>query len=150
MIMIFEGPDGGGKSTFAQTMAKHTKYKLYCRSNPRSESENLAMLEDYFRICDNERNFLMDRAWYSNLVYGPIMENQAVYTFEQMYALEKLLINKGAVIFYCTGDPGKMWDRAKARGEDYITNDIFVDICDAYDKLFLQMPHFIPVVPYVV
>jgi deoxyadenosine/deoxycytidine kinase len=78
------------------------------------------------------------------------MRGAATITYPQMYELERMAANKGAMIIYCTDSKTALWTRATRRGEEYMTSrDQFNKVCDMYDELF-KMPHLIPVVRYTI
>ena len=148
MIIIIEGPDGAGKTMLAQQINKQSRYPLVHRSKPETPEEKTKMMEEYLQAVKGNRNIIMDRCWYSEMVYGSVMRDQAYITFPQMYELERQLSHNGAIIIYCTGPKNVLWDRCKRRGEKYITaKEDFDAICDAYDALFAS-PHHIPVLRY--
>lgn len=148
MIIILEGPDGGGKSTLAAQLSRQTKYPIARYSYPKTAEEKEQMMQMYVQAIKEAKNVIFDRSWYSELVYGPVMRNGHVLSYPQMYALEEMLAKKGAVLIYCTASPEVLWRRCMARGEDYVTDqETFIGICKAYDEL-MSVPHHIPVVKY--
>ena len=148
MILIIEGPDGSGKTTLANKLSEQTGWPVIHRVQPKTDADKQQMLAEYIRIIKNGKNAILDRGWYSEMAYGPIMRDASVISYPQMYELERLLAKKGALIIYCTDSPEILWQRATRRGEDYITNyETFVAICEAFDEI-MEVPHIIPVVRY--
>jgi thymidylate kinase len=151
MIYILEGPDGSGKTTYANSLSKMTKYKVKHFSYPVNDAANdTAMFNEYADILKHSNNIIIDRCWYSEMCYGPALRGITQITYPQMYELESIAASKGALIVYCTDSKANLWSRATARGEEYITDkEVFSTICDAYEELF-RIPHIIPVVRYKV
>lgn len=148
MIIILEGPDGSGKSTLAEKLAKQTGYILMHRTKPNSDEEKKNMMAEYLQVIKSGKNVIFDRCWYSEMVYGPIMRDETVITYPDMFELERLLCRRGAILIYCTDKPDVLWERCKARGEDYITDILtHTKICEGYEEL-MGVPHLIPVVRY--
>ena len=148
MIIILEGPDGSGKTTLAQQLSRQTGYAIEHRSKPETPEEKARMIGEYLQLAKSSRNVILDRCWYSEMVYGKVMRDQAYIDYPQMYELERMLAKGGAIIIYCTGPKAALWMRATRRGEDYITSrDNFNSICEEYDKL-MGVPHYVPVVRY--
>jgi len=146
MIYILEGPDGAGKSVLANQLQQQTGFEVIHRVQPKSQEDKAKMYETYLHI---PKNTILDRSWYSEMVYGPVMRDDHIISFYQMYDLERLYSSIGAVIIYCTGKPDKLWQRCLKRGEEYIlAKDTFIDICKGYDKLF-NVPHLLPVIKNV-
>lgn len=149
MIIILEGPDGSGKSTLASKLQAQTGYMLLHRSQPKSEEEKVKMMDEYLHVIKSGKNCIFDRAWYSEMVYGPVMRDASVIDYPQMYALEKALAKCGAIVVYCTAPTNVLWKRCTTRGEDYIVDaNTFKQICDGYQSLMYEVPHLVPVVTY--
>lgn len=149
MLIILEGPDGAGKSMLAEKLSQQTGYKIVHRSNPKTEEEKAQMMGMYLQDCINCKGLILDRCWYSELVYGPVMRDKSVMTYSQMYELEAKASKGGAIIIYCTGSKTTLWKRCNRRGEHYIKDRATFDkICEGYDDLLLKCPHHIPVVKY--
>lgn len=150
MIYILEGPDGGGKTTLAEKLSAMTRIKIAHFSYPRDEEEKARMLIMYQDLLKSASNTIIDRCWYSDMAYGPVMRGAATITYPQMYELERMAANKGAMIIYCTDSKTALWTRATHRGEEYMTSrEQFNQVCDNYEELF-RMPHLIPVVRYTI
>lgn len=151
MILILEGPDGSGKTTLATRLHATTGYPMYHRSKPENEEDKANMMEQLKADLKKYKNVIVDRCWYSEIVYGNVMRDGSVIDYPEMYDLERLALSKGALLIYCTGDPAAMYKRATARGEDYITSFAdYMQICRSYDRLMFDMPHLLPVVRYTV
>lgn len=151
MILILEGPDGSGKTTLATRLHATTGYPIYHRSKPENDEDKANMMEQLKADFKKYKNVIVDRCWYSEIVYGNVMRDGSVIDYPEMYDLERLALSKGALLIYCTGDPAAMYKRATARGEDYITSFAdYMQICRSYDRLMFDMPHLLPVVRYTV
>jgi len=145
MIIIIEGPDGGGKTTLANKIHQQSNYPIIHRSKPENQDEKDMMAEMYIETIKRYKNAIFDRCWYSELAYGPVMRDTSVISIHQMYAFEKRLTKVGALLIYCTGSKRELWARCKRRGEDYIVDkDKFNQIYDKFEEI-MSMPHFIPV-----
>lgn len=149
MLYFLEGPDGGGKTTLAYKLSEMFRTKMVHFGAPKSDEEKLAMFSTYTELIRHNNNLVVDRCWYSDMCYGPVMRGEATITPIQMYQLERAAALKGAMIIYCTGTKTELWRRATRRGEDYVTTrENFDSICDAYETMFNVLPHLIPVVRY--
>lgn len=148
MIIIIEGPDGSGKTTLANKIKDQTGYMLLHRSH-KTDTEATSLFDEYAQVIRAGKNCIMDRGWYSELVYGPVMRDKSIITYPQMYELERLLAKNGALIIYCTAPEQTLWKRCLKRGEDYVTSkDAFHAICNGFDELMYKVPHIIPVLTY--
>ena len=149
MIIIIEGPDGSGKTTLAQKLSKQTGYPVVHRSQPKNDEEKQRMFREYMVAIEAGKNVIFDRCWYSEMAYGPVMRDDSVISYPEMYLLEEKLAKHGALIIYCPDKPKTLWQRATKRGEDYITDfGTFERICTNFDIIMQCVPHHIPVVKY--
>lgn len=149
MIIIIEGPDGSGKSTLANKLRDQTGYMLLHRVQPKTEEDKKRMMDEYIEVIKANKNCIMDRSWYSEMVYGPIMRDTSVISYAEMYKLERMLAKRGAIVVHCTAPTSVLWKRCLARGEDYImSSDTLDDIASGFNTLMHEVPHFIPVVKY--
>ena len=149
MILIIEGPDGAGKTTLANKLREQTGFMLLHRSQPKTEEDKQRMMDEYLQVIKSNKNCIMDRSWYSEMVYGPVMRDASVITYPQMYELERRLAKVGSLIIYCTAPENTLWSRCMNRGEDYITKrEVLHEICKGYDTIMYDVPHIIPVVTY--
>ena len=149
MILIIEGIDGAGKTMLANRLQEQTGYTLLHRSQPKTEEDKRRMMDEYLQVLKTGKNCIMDRAWYSEMVYGPVMRDASVINYPQMYELEKQLAKAGGLIIYCTGPLNTLWKRCISRGEDYVVDtNAYRDIYNGYETLMLEVPHLVPVVKY--
>ena len=148
MIFIIDGADGSGKTTLAKRLSDITGYKYFHFSYPKTIEEKLNMVQNYREFIKNNPNAILDRSWYSEMVYGPVMRGPSYVSHRDMQDLELLLAKYGGLIIYCTDKPEVLWKRATERGEDYVTDYTkFVAICEKFDEV-LGVQHLVPVVKY--
>lgn len=156
MIIVVEGPDGSGKSTLVSQLARQTGYKVIHRVAPETQQDVDLMYLSYWEEMHRAQNLIYDRAWYSDMVYGPIYRGKATITYNDMYRFEERMAKVGGMIIHCTDNNLRLlWDRCQARGEDNPGNpskfeedyDKFVSVVMGFNRL-MSIPHYIPVVNY--
>jgi thymidylate kinase len=148
MIIIIEGPDGSGKTTLAQKIALQAGYEYVHNIQPMYDGDDAYMAQMYADLIKSHSNLVLDRAWYSEMAYGPTMRDHSSISYPDMYWLEELVAKKGGMIIYCTDNVSTLWKRCQRRGEDYVVHKAdFVDICEAFKEI-MSVPHLIPVVKY--
>ncbi len=143
MIIILEGPDGAGKSTAAkllkQTLDEKTGrlHEIIHMSYPKDTDDESGMFKMYATLLETKTDFILDRAWFSELVYGPIIRDHSVlggYTYQLLNLIAR---EKQVVVIYCTGDRDLFWDRCTKRGEHYVTSkEQFDGIYLTYEWMF--------------
>lgn len=151
MRLIIDGPDGGGKSTLAKRIAEQSGFEIIHFSYPKTEEEKANMFKMYTDAIYKHDNVIFDRSWYSEMVYGRILRGKSAISFGQMGELERITAaNGGGLIIHCTDTLNNIWDRFKARGDDFIPPNIVLlnSIINDYDQLFHTLPHVLPVVRY--
>ena len=147
MIIIIEGNDGTGKTTLANDLAKTLHgYKVIHRTHltdtPKSE---LAMI--YRDLLLKHTNIIFDRAWYSEMAYGPVFRGESCISIEDMHRLEELLHALGGFVVYCHSE--NAYERACERGEDYVQNyDQWMRVNMNYNEIFKNTEHKAVILEY--
>lgn len=150
---IFEGPDGAGKSTLLQRIAaSHQNVKIVRFSYPKCDAERTLDFQfnqyaaPILQEAKSDSVVLLDRSWYSNRVYGNVMHNQEILSYEQSKALELMVIGAGGgTIVYCTAPINTLWKRCQTRGEDHVKKQAqLLAIREGYEEL-MKLPKCLPV-----
>lgn len=139
MLIIIEGPDGAGKTTLAKKLSSSTsKQIVHCGSALRKKS-------DFYSYT--KQQIILDRSWYSELVYGEVFREGSQISEEEMFELEMSAEQvSGALIIYCRADLETLWKRCK--NTEPFTKKQVSQVLEEYDKLLLNSFHIIPVVVY--
>lgn len=156
MIIILEGPDGGGKTTLAETLrsrlqnnqmthvVKHGPYKGVT-------SEDLCKI--YFRSMTQaltyDDNVIMDRSWLSEPVYGYVYRNGVNrIDMPRWRMLERVALSRGADVVQCQPDFEVCANTFISRREDEYLDTIgqLKAVYDEYEQL--QQHTCIPVIHY--
>lgn len=122
MLIIIEGPDLAGKSTFASYLPNAIHF---------TQNDAHYMYEAELERAKTDL-VVLDRCWISEKVYGPIKRQQCTYTDEEYDMLCNKLKAIPHTIFYVTCPVDMLLTRYKMRGEDYVTQDELIDIANAY------------------
>lgn len=129
MLIIVEGVDGVGKTSFAQTLEKrirdfaphdevHILHKGPPQLTPLEEYE--LDLQDYWP--GDGRHFICDRWHLGNLVYGPLFRGEGTDPAEN-YHIEKFLMSRGALVVTLVAPVSTILKRRAERGEDDMLAD---------------------------
>lgn len=132
MIIVLEGCDCVGKSTFAEMLSKKTGYEVLKGSS--FEISGLGedgMFEHMMSLLDMD-NIIIDRFMYSNLVYG-VLYDYPMMTTEQ-YRKLTIKMRKKSVVIYLHASKIIIAERMRDRGEDRVDKSEITSILDMYKK----------------
>jgi thymidylate kinase len=135
MIIVLEGSDCVGKTTFANMLAEKTGYEVVRGSSFEiAELGADGMFEHMMGLLD-KGNVIIDRFFYSNLVYGKLF-NYPMMTEEQYDMLVDKL-DSNALLVYLHAPESTITYRMANRGDDMIKADNIKDILNGYmDELY--------------
>ena len=129
MLIIIEGPDLAGKSTFASYLPNAIHF---------TQNDAHYMYEAELERAKTDL-VVLDRCWISEKVYGPIKRQQCAYTDEEYDMLCNKLKAIPHTIFYVMCPVDMLLTRYKMRGEDYVTQDELIDIANAYYRVMQDL-----------
>jgi thymidylate kinase len=110
-ITIFEGCDGGGKTTVATRYAKDTCAR-YVHLGPFPEIETshdlaLAYIDAMMPALVGIQNIVLDRCWLSEPIYGPVHRGKQRLSMQQLAKLDGIAMSCTALIIHCSAT----WDQ---------------------------------------
>lgn len=121
LIVILEGPDGGGKTTLAQTIARHYQCEVHHEGPP-----PLAVhpLEHYGSLLQRYRGqrVVLDRFALGERVYGPIVRKKDRLGEDGWRVMSRLIRAARAVQVLCL-PPLEMCHEAWASGREELVRD---------------------------
>jgi thymidylate kinase len=126
MLIIVEGADGTGKTTFCEALDTHIRGKWNVpverlhRGVPEKPvvEEYTDDLRTYARGCG--RHVVCDRWHLGELIYGPLYRGKSELMTGGLVEVETFLLNRGAVVVLLDGREHDVAERLKRRGEDYL------------------------------
>lgn len=132
MNIVLEGCDCVGKTTFAQMLSQKTGYEIVKGSSFQiAELGQDGMFEHMMGLLDRD-NIIIDRFFYSNLVYGKLY-NYPMMNIMQ-YAKLTTKLNKKALVIYLQASPFVIKERMATRGDDMIKAQDIDKILDTYNE----------------
>ena len=112
MIIILEGPDGGGKTTLSEALRsrlQNDRMTHVVKHGPYKGVKGEDLCKIFFRSMSQaltyDDNVIMDRSWLSEPIYGQVFrkgENRVDMPRRRM--LERVALARGAVIVHCQPD----------------------------------------------
>ena len=146
MIYILVGPDATGKTTYAKKLSENTGFPIIKMDKPKTQEEKDNMFNDYLKMFVDHDNFIMDRSFICEQVYGPLFRGKSYISDVQLALLDSILSWKGATIIHFTDDVDAIMERFNVTGEDFVTTREQVKhIVNEYFEV-LKYIHHVPVV----
>lgn len=139
-MVIFDGPDGTGKST----LLKDLKSRGHVISKPYYPSKN--QLRYYLQTGSIYQGSWLERYYPSEVVYPRIKEGRDVLSDAKQFLIEASLMPYNPIIVYVRPPRKNIKQNIKFRGDDYIQASEIDRMIDEYD-LFMKRT-LIPVIKY--
>lgn len=131
MIIILEGCDCTGKTTFAEMLSQKTGFEIVKGSSFEiSELGDFGMYEHMWNLLDKD-NIIIDRFLYSNLVYGSLYNYPMMQPMQYMSLVQKL--NRTSLVVYLQASQFVIAERMASRGDDMIKIQDINRILDSYN-----------------
>lgn len=124
-IVLVEGMDGAGKTTFIKhlralgnnVVTAHLTHQAV-KDQPNAILRYTNLFDYYTDKCDT---LILDRGWYSDIVYGTVLRGKKDVEPAELCAIERAAIGYGALsIFFLSTTVETAWKRCQERGEDLI------------------------------
>lgn len=137
MNIIVEGVDGSGKSSLISNLEKLTGRKVIKGSSFEISAGGAdAMFEQSKQILLENEDVIIDRFFYSNIVYGK-MYGYPTMTKEQ-YAELNNLVSERAVVYELVADTDVIIKRINKRGDNMINVSDIEKIQKAYAEMWKE------------
>ena len=134
MILVLEGCDCVGKTTFAEMLAEKTGYEIVKGSSFEiAELGQDGMFEHMMNLLDRD-NIIIDRFFYSNLVYGKLYNYPMMRTDQYDMLVDKL--DRKGLTLYLHAPESVIRYRMANRGDDMIKADDIENILNEYIDVF--------------
>ena len=143
-ITIFEGPDGGGKSTMAKEYASDTNAR-YVHFPAVKKITNLSRIyvEAAMPALNGEYSVVFDRSWLSESPYGNVFRHglDRVGDYNRRM-LERLFMRCGTVVVKCMPDIEVCLSAFRSRrGEEMLESELQLrQVWDEYARLETGLP----------
>lgn len=139
-MIILEGPDNTGKSTLKNRLMK--VFPLKDMGHSGGPPNTVEEWEDrMYRLLLNNtgketRSFIVDRFFYSEIVYGKVLRGGTIVPQDNMDRLEDLLMEHDPMIIYCRRPVHRIKETLSERDQLEGVNENISRICRAYDTMF--------------
>jgi thymidylate kinase len=134
---------GTGKTTIAEAMRAKYGYRVI-HSSRTPDGTDIA--GRYRRILDLPGPIVLDRAFISELVYGPLFHGRSRLTKAEIISLAMTVASRGGVLVHLTGLPDVIITRLSSRDGTAVPEvDTISTIVAAYREAFALLEGIAPV-----
>lgn len=140
MLIIVEGCDGVGKTTFAEKIQEATGGELRHYGPPTRPAlrEYTEDLDDYGP--GEHHHVICDRYHWGELIYGPLYRGKSELFPHALKTVQDHLISRGAVVAFLWNDLDTLAKRHKLTGEDYLKPEDVMNVHDHYELIARNSP----------
>lgn len=142
-MIILEGIDGTGKTAIANFLENKGMKKFHYDYDP----SNCDLESKYLKpILNYNDNYIMDRSFISELVYGPVIRNSCRINKAQLERIIKAYANKNVYIIYLTAEKNILLKRRKDNINDYQNIETYYEgLNKRYKKVMNVMKNYFDV-----
>lgn len=148
MIVMLEGVDGVGKSTIREILRDFLNVNSVRGSSFESaKQDGWDLFRWYTQLITHPDNkdVIMDRSFYSNMVYASLFEGYTLLPLEQIRILEQIVktLHKDILVVYLNAAPETIKERLSSKSDKYIKEADIDALMERYDKVMFyqcQLP----------
>lgn len=143
LILVVEGCDGTGKSTLADSLAHEHGFSVI--HSPRTP-DHVDLAARYREILGRPGPIVLDRAFVSEFVYGPLYRGRVRMSWEEAFDLAELVKARAGAFIHMTGSPQAITERLIERDGTSLPPDELAAIVEAYHRAFETISSYAPVI----
>lgn len=141
-IIIVEGPDGAGKTTYCQKLLTSGTKTQYVHFGPENTVIGYTQALSSARLAGVDL-LVLDRSWFSDTIYAEVIGRKPTFTQGDVEYLQGLYSSTDeCVIHYLTAPYETLKERCLTRGEDFITMEQLKKIAQLYNVFAAPVPYF--------
>lgn len=141
--IVIEGCDGVGKTSMARKLAAEHGFTVI--HSPRTP-DHVDLAARYRRILAEPGHLALDRAFVSELVYGPLYRGRTRLSWEDAFDLAEDVNNRDGVFLHLTGSAASIAARLTARDQRAPEIAELAALIDAYTRVFTTLAAHAPVI----
>lgn len=132
-MIIVEGIDGVGKSSFVESMSTYD----YKRHHFEYDQKRMDLFSKYETVLDkSDERTALDRSFVSEMVYGPVIRGFSKISDVQFIQLLKLYQNAGFKLFYLHASRECLLQRrASDEADFYMLKKYYEELSSQYEKI---------------
>ena len=134
MLFIVEGCDKSGKTTLSKKLVAQFNAEYIKFSQPKKPPYE--EYKDFIKSVDPNKNYVLDRYAYGELVYGPIYRGKSGLTEAQLHYLELLLLPYYPIVVYCRTNVKQVKANFIKDKEEFTRLSDINKIHTAFDRVF--------------
>jgi hypothetical protein len=138
MIVILEGPDGGGKTTLAKHLQEHHGFQYVHTGPPESDKVLEAYGKTLYDASRSSGNFVIDRLHVGERIYGPALRDQDRLGRTGEVLIHRLISAYGARLVFCLPPYNaafRNWKKKHSEGSELIEKqEIYTHVYHKYQE----------------
>ncbi|MEV4081421.1 hypothetical protein AB0J43_14200 [Nonomuraea fuscirosea] len=138
-VIILEGYDGVGKTTYATALTTHYGYQ---RVHADRTPEGVNLFQRHQTILALPGRLVLDRSFISELVYGPLLHGRCRLTASQTVELLGLVTARSGVLIHLTATLEQIQDRLLARDRTAPAHDEMRRVMARYVAVFADLARY--------
>lgn len=151
-MIIVEGPDGAGKTTLVNQIAKEHGLQVGVRGVKDRDRLYESTRRDTWSALDqcmrgNELPRIWDRLYFSELIYAPLTGRRIAFTFREQVLIPKLFRVLGVPVIFCLPSKETVLDNVKEDDQMEGVLENISEIYDQYDSLYKVLLNYSPAPP---
>lgn len=131
-VIIVEGADCSGKDTLIETLSRMTGYSVVRGSSFEISKKGKEAMHDIMIDTIEKDNIIMNRSYYSNLVYADIFGYPKIGDDLAKSVTDKINNSENVFVVYLYADKNILKERMKSRGDDEVSPDDLQSILEGY------------------
>lgn len=141
--VVLEGCDGTGKTTLARALESAHAFTVI--HSPRTP-DHVGLAARYRDILRLPGRLALDRAFVSELVYGPLLRGRSRLTWDETFDLVDAVARRDGILVHLTGTAETVHDRLISRdGTSAASVAELADLIIAYRRVFATLAEHGPV-----
>ncbi len=135
MIIILEGCDKVGKTTYANALKK-SGFEVVKFSAPRDGEDLFNSYMSFLETVKSNKNYVLDRFFIGEMVYGPIYRGKSQFTIKQYNEIENKILSMPHLFIHFTNTIPFVINKFREDDEVFAKIKDIPDILRAYKKYY--------------
>lgn len=137
MLIVLEGPDHAGKSTYANQLTTGEHKFVRWHKGPIIASPYVEYMEPLIRYTHQRQNIVCDRWHIGELIYGPILRGSSKLEFDMAEKLDSFITSIGGIKVYIDTALSTIVSRGHRQPDDLV-NENYLPAVHAFYRQYMR------------